>query len=241
MSKWGMTILATATVAGMVTCAAYADVFHMTVCGEVAGACYIAPPAAPPPDAGNGLTADMIRGYLAAHIPVGDGPISYTVTGANAGYVYGRVLGGNAIDTQFIYKDGQVGCCFLDWPYSLTAVNDSGLFIGRDPEFLPFAGQAGSPEHIALDDASAGALVALGHTPDLTGFRLTAIDDDDRIAGDGPLGWFLLTPVELLAGVPVFGIRGPVGVPEPGSAALLVTLLASLALLSVRWRGGLAR
>lgn len=201
--------------------AAQATVYHATFCDDPA-ACHIAPPQGAP--AGFPDISAQINAFYAPFNPVM--PLSYFVTGSNSqGVAYGQAwedLG--QIDAQFVYRDGDIICCTFDAPYRLAALNDSGVFIGRDSNSILFVSSEITDHEVVpyvpmLDAESAEAF---GSSLYSWMTEIRAIDGAGRISGiGGPTGSFLLEPIALQ-------------VAEPGSMGALLGALAGLSMLRRR-------
>lgn len=198
---------------------AEATVYHATICENPAD-CFIAPPQGAPPGFPD-ITPLLTVFYDAAGIP--HNPITYGVTGSNTqGLVYGPVSDiGNSFETQWIYQNGAILCCTVDFPYRLTAANNDGLFVGRDSGGFPFIGSEITEfwvvPHTPELDAASEAMFPTGFNGPFT--ELTAIDNTGRIAGTSLVGAILLEPIT---------------VPEPGSAMLVLGALSGMLMLRRR-------
>lgn len=224
------TIRATLAAAALICLAATARadlVYHLTACGggapQPGSPCFVQQEGGPPPaNAADGLNEAAFEDFFNGHGLSGNEPYGWTVNGGNkAGYLFGDLAGqGFFLDTQFVFFQGQVLCCYADFPYRLIALNDHGLFIG-DNGGQPFVSSEIDPFNVfsgvtALDAASQQFL-ADQENWHLDGARFLAIDNADRISGvSAVFGGFILTPVD------------PAAVPEPGSLVLLVGMLALL-------------
>jgi hypothetical protein len=147
----------------------------------------------------------------------------------NNGYVYGYATNANNTFFQYIFHQGEVLCCTLDFPHHIAGANDHNVFIANMPgtlypSILSF-GVEGVDQLGELPvelDAESRALIestlADGRTWEWFFYEnsFTAIDNDNRISGlSAAVGYYLLTPAQ---------------VPEPGSLALLLGGLAGLLL-----------
>jgi hypothetical protein len=175
----------------------------------------------PTPSDTAGLTSDAFLQYFQSRgYPYG-GIFQWSAVGSNDnGYVFGNVYGGNQVHTQFIYRAGQVICCFTDEPFRLDGINDNNIVVGYDPysgiygpvgSFVAYAGLDADLHNVyvpILPDPVAGL-------PSGSSVPFLGIDKDNRILAQGSSNgqYFVLGSV-----------------PEPAGILLLASFLGILAL-----------
>jgi hypothetical protein len=203
-------------------------VYHLTVCGDSGaqpgGECYVQPVQAVPPPGATQAVIDAALIQFFTDTGISDiESISSSITGANhIGFVYGiwsfsAPNDGGTFIGGYIFHNGSILCCNIDGSYLISGLNDNGIFIGHNADFIPFASSdfdaGGISQNLPSIDAASQALwndMAFGGE----GSQFDAIDNANRISGVGTLGAFILTPVD------------PTQVPEPGSLVLLASALA---------------
>lgn len=139
------------------------------------------------------------------------GSFNWTVRDSNSnGYVIGRVEGPNNIHTQFVFRAGQLYCCYTDAPFSLWDINDNNVIAGFSNGAFgangPYVdGAFGFPLQLSAADRT------ILSNPFLVA---EAIDNQNRILiGNGAgVGRYILEPVPepasiLLLGAVLIGVR----------------------------------
>ena len=219
------TVLAVVSIASAFPLMAGA-IYNMTLCdGSYAPCATTGTHRQPDPDQVIGLDNQAFYNYFNVMLPGITPPLDpsgeylRTTTASTAsGTVIGDVLGPSLIEASYIFRNGQVLCCVDDAPFQLKDINSNGYMVGIDPQsfiggslFAPVLNSAVmTPERIPI-------LISNGTLSPFAAF--TGIDDGGRIFGQDSGQNFVLTPV-----------------PEPGSAVLLLTVLAGAAALQGKRR-----
>ncbi len=82
-----------------------------------------------------GLDNAGFRNWFAGLGPIfAMGDYHWSITDSNVnGYVIGHVMGGyGTIDTQFVFRGGEILCCYLDFPFRLYDINDNNFLVGSN-------------------------------------------------------------------------------------------------------------
>jgi hypothetical protein len=163
-----------------------------------------------------GLTNDLFVAFYEDILYGQTGGFWWNIRDSNVnGFIIGTVHGPNSIDTQYIFRAGQLYCCMEDSPFQIQDVNDSDVFVGSNgPPGLAYVGSAGGPNR---PNSSALTPSNIG---DFYGAQFYAIDNSGRIWGEGTVGSSLDGPPD---GVGYFMLTpgSPTPVPEPATLVLL--------------------
>jgi hypothetical protein len=125
----------------------------------------------------SGLTNDLLLKFYVPILQGQTGIFDIDIRDSSeSGYIIGHVDGPNIIHTEFVFKDGELLCCFTDEPFRINDINSKGVVVGHNfYDTGPYIAKAPFAENGDLPEVDPDGI------PISFYWNLEAIDDSGNI------------------------------------------------------------